>query len=269
MKHIYDRTAKYTRIGAFVGVLAYIVFIQFTETTFQDDLANHFLTAFLFFMALGTAFFFQEAANKLPSDQIDKSYFSETFPLNELNFQKDVNIIPTSFLVSNTGERLYKIAPSKDFPIVRMLTSFSFLQSGMFFPVTYTVDTMDDKQVCRFVIKNKWKFMQLKIYSYEGEHFSTAILPLFSVRNRVIVYDGENRKMFQAEAKSVYGDIDINNLEERRLATYRFGMFPYATHPAFETQAMNVHVSLARDLSYQEKLTFTALFYYWTTNSQQ
>ena len=68
------------------------------------------------------------------------------------------------------------------------------------------------------------------------------------------------------EAKSVYGDIDVHDLGGQRLATYRFGIFPYATHPAFEIQAMNVHVSLAHNLTHTEKLTFTALFYYWTAN---
>ena len=268
MKHIYERSAKYTRLSAFIGIILYIIFLQFTDTNLKEDLGDYFLVAFLFLMALGVSFFFQEAANKLPADEIDKYRYSTEFLINELNYQRDISVIPITYLVSNTGERLYKIIPSEDTPIARLFTIFELLRKGLFFPVTYCVYTMDEKLVSYFTIKNKWKFVQIKVFNAEKEHLSIAVLPLFSVKNRVIVYDPHHNKMFQAEAKSVYGDIDIDNLEGKRLATYRFGIFPYATHPAFEAQSMNIHVSLSKDLLMNEKLTFNALFFYWTTNSQ-
>jgi hypothetical protein len=268
MKHIYERSAKYTRGSAFIGVILYVIILQFTETNLKEDLGDYILAAFLFLMALGVSFFFQKAANKLPADDIDRTLYTTEFPIHELNYQRDISVIPTSYLVSNTGERLYKIAPSVDAPIARLFTIFELFRKGLFFPVTYCVHTMDEKLVSYFTIKNKWKFIQIKVFNAEKEHLSTAVLPLFSVKNRVIVYDSHNNKMFQAEAKSVYGDIDIDDLEGKRLATYRFGIFPYATHPAFEAQAMNIHVSLSKDLLMNEKLTFNALFFYWTSNSQ-
>ena len=268
MKHIYERSAKYTRLSAFIGMILYVIILKFTETNLKKDLGDYILVAFLFLMALGVSFFFQEAAKKLPADDIDRTLYTSEFPLHELNYQKDISVIPTSYLVSNTGERLYKITPCEDTPIARLFTIFDLFKQGLFFPVTYGVYTMDEKLVSYFIIKNKWKFIQIKVYNTEKEHLSTAILPLFSVKNRVIVYDQDNNKRFQAEAKSVYGDIDIDDFEGKRLAAYRFGIFPYATHPAFEAQSMNIHVSLSKDLSAQEKLTFNALFFYWTTNSQ-
>ncbi|MFJ7828067.1 hypothetical protein [Psychrobacillus sp. NPDC096623] len=132
--------------------------------------------------------------------------------------------------------------------------------------MTYQLKTMEEKLVSTFSIENKLKFMQIKVYDHNHLHLTTVVMPPMSLKNRAIIFDANNEKLLQMEAKSMYGDIDVNNLDGHRLATYRFGIFPYAAHPAFEVQYMNVHVSLAHHLTHTEKLTFTALFYYWTAH---
>ncbi|TQR18987.1 hypothetical protein [Psychrobacillus vulpis] len=267
MKHIYERTAKYTKLGSLLTLAIYLVLIIIFRDVMWNDFETNFITGFTLLILFGTSFFFQNAADKLPNEEkVDTRFYSVDFPVKELNFQRDVSIIPQSYLVSSTGERLYKISPSEDFPLIRKLSVFAILKGGMFFPITYDLKSMDGKLVCQFTIKNKLRFMQIKVNDHTKSHKSTIVLPTVSVKNRAIIFDANNEKTHQMEAKSMYGDIDINDINGKRLATYRFGMFPYATHPAFEVQAMNVHVSLAQDLSQTEKLSFVALFYYWTSN---
>ncbi|GGA44828.1 hypothetical protein [Psychrobacillus lasiicapitis] len=267
MKHIYERTAKYTKLGSLLTLVIYVALVFIFKDIMWKDFETHFMLGFSVCMLLGTSYFFQHAAEKLPDEKkTDSEYYSVDFPVNELNFQNDVSIIPQSYLVSHTGERLYKITPTENEPIKRKLTAFAIFKSGMFFPITYDVKTMDGKLVSHFTIKNKLKFMRMKVYDHTKSPISTVIMPLASLKNRAVIFDVHNEKMHEMKAKSTYGDIDVNSFEGKRLATYRFGMFPYATHPAFEAQAMNIHVSLANDLSHIEKLTFTALFYYWTAN---
>ncbi|SES40264.1 hypothetical protein [Psychrobacillus sp. OK032] len=267
MKHIYERTAKYTKLGSLLTLVIYMALVIIFKDIMWKDFETHTMIGFTVFMLLGTSYFFQQAAEKLPDEKkIDSEYYSVDFPVNELNFQNDVSLIPQSYLVSHTGERLYTITPTENHPFIRKLSAFAIFKSGLFFPITYDLKTMDGKLVSRFTIRNKFKFMEMSLYDHTKTHISTVIMPIVSVKNRAIIYDANNEKMHQMKAKSTYGDIDINSFEGKRLATYRFGMFPYATHPAFEAQAMNTHVSLAHDLSQIEKLTFTALFYCWTAN---
>ncbi|MFJ7973021.1 hypothetical protein [Psychrobacillus sp. NPDC096389] len=267
MKHIYERTAKYTKLGSFLTLVIYLVLVIIFRDVMWKDLENHFMIGFSVCMLLGTSYFFQHAAEKLPDEKkIDSEYYSIDFPVHELNYQNDVSLIPHSYLVSHTGERLYTITPTENEPLKRRLTSFAIFKSGLFFPITYDLKTMDGQIVSQFSIRNKFKFMQMSVYDQTKTLISTIVMPIASVKNRAVIFDANNEKMHEMKAKSAYGDIDVNNFEGKRLATYRFGMFPYATHPAFEAQAMNTHVLLTSDLSNIEKLTFTALFYYWTAN---
>ncbi|WP_342560065.1 hypothetical protein NSQ95_18930 [Psychrobacillus sp. FSL W7-1457] len=267
MKHIYERTAKYAKIASITVLIVYIAVILGFRETLLTDWELHISVGWTLLIFFSLTFLFQQAANKLPVEQstVTEQTPSE-FTLKELNFQSDVSIIPRSFLVSPTGERLYSISPTVEQPVIRRLNAFPLIRKGMIFPVTYDVITMDGQVVSKFTIANKLKFMEIQVFDHKQVHLSTAVLPVFSVKNRALVFDPNREKTHQMEAKSVYGDIDVNDLKGKRLATYRFGMFPYATHPAFELQGMNVHVSFAEGLSYVEKLTFTALFYYWTAN---
>ncbi|WP_144512584.1 hypothetical protein [Bacillus sp. FJAT-22090] len=265
MKHIYERTAKFAKLGSLFAFGVYVLLVIIFHNVLWEDFETHFMVGFMLFMLLGSSFYFQNAAEKLPDEQeIDSQYYSDSFPIKELNFQRDVSIIPKSYLVSNTGERLYIITPTENHPFIRKLSSFAIFKMGMFFPITYELKTMDGKLVSQFTMQNKLKFMQLKVYDHTKTHISTVALPVISVKNRAIIFGPNHEKLHQMEAKSMYGDIDVDDFNGKRLATYRFGMFPYATHPAFQIQAMNIHVSLAEDLTHAEKLTFTALFYYWT-----
>lgn len=267
MKHIYERTAKYAKIASITVLIVYVAVILSFRETLLTDWELHISIGWTLLICFSLAFLFQQAANKLPAEQntvVEQA--SSGFTLKELNFQSDISIIPRSFLVSSTGERLYSISPTVEQPVVRRLNAFPLIRKGMIIPVTYDVLTMDGQLVSKFTMANKLKYMEIQVFDHHQVHLSTAVLPVFSVKNRALVFDPNREKTHQMEAKSVYGDIDVNDFNGKRLATYRFGMFPYATHPAFELQGNNVHVSFAEGLSNVEKLTFTALFYYWTAN---
>lgn len=267
LKHIYEKTAKYTKFGSILLVGIYIVLLIVFRDGMWNDFENHFVVGLTFIIMYSSSFFFQHASEKLPEEQkVDSNYYSADFPVQELNFQRDVSLIPQTYLVSSTGERLYNINPTEEQPFRRKLSIFNVFKMGMFFPIIYQLKTMDEKLVCTFSIHNRLKFMQIKVYDHNHLHVNTIVMPLMSLKNRAIIFNANNEKLLQLEAKSMYGDIDVNDLNGHRLAAYRFGIFPYATHPAFEVQAMNVHVSLAHNLTHTERLTFAALFYYWTAN---
>ncbi|WP_419960374.1 hypothetical protein [Psychrobacillus sp. BM2] len=267
MKHIYEKTAKSLRVGSLTLIVIYIAFVILFKDDLWKDFENHLIVCFTFFILYSSSFFFQHASEKLPDEgKIDSDYYSADFPVKELNFQRDISLIPQTYLVSSTGERLYKIIPTDEQPFRRKLSTFNVFKMGMFFPITYQLKTMDEKLVCTFTIQNKLKFIQMKVHDHTQTHVTTIVMPPMSLKNRAIIFDAKNEKLLQMEAKSMYGDIDVDDLNGHRLATYRFGIFPYATHPAFEVQAMNVHVSLAHNLTHKERLTFTALFYYWTAS---
>ena len=40
-------------------------------------------------------------------------------------------------------------------------------------------------------------------------HITTIVMPLMSLKNRAIIFDANNEKLLQMEAKSIYGDIDV------------------------------------------------------------
>ena len=248
-------------VGIYIGLL--IVF----RDAMWEEVENHFAVGMTVIVLYSTSFFFQHASDKLPKEEkTDSDYYSSDFPIQELNFQRDVSLISQTYLVSSTGERLYKISPTEEQALRRKLSVLTIFKTGMFFPVTYQLLTMDEKVVSTFTIHHKLKFIQIKVHDHNNQHVTTIVMPPMSFKNKAIIFGANNEKLLQMEAKSVYGDIDVHDLEGQSLATYRFGIFPYAAHPAFEVQAMNVHVSLAHSLTHTEKLTFTALFYYWTAN---
>lgn len=267
LKHIYEKSAKYTKMASISLVGIYIVLLLVFKDVMWKDFESHFAVGFTLLILYSSSFLFQHAADKLPGEkEVDSNYYSASFPIQELNFQRDVSLIPQTYLVSGTGERLYKISPTEEQPFRRKLSTLAIFKMGMFLPITYQLTTMDEKVVSTFTIQNKLRFMNIKVLDHNRLHSTTIVMPLMTLKNRAIIFDANNDKLLQMEAKSVYGDIDVHDLDGQRLATYRFGIFPYATHPAFEVQAMNIHVSLAHNLTHTEKLTFTALFYYWTAN---
>ena len=267
MKHIYEKTAKYTKFGSILLAGIYIVLLLVFRDGMWKDFENHLAIGFTLFFLYGSSFFFQHASEKLPDEKkIDSNYYSADFPIQELNFQRDVSLIPQTYLVSGTGERLYMVTPIEEQPFRRKLSILNMFRLGMFFPITYQLITMDKKVVSTFSIYNKLKYRQIKVYDHNSLHITSIVMPPMSLKNRAIIFDANNEKLLQMEANSMYGDIDVNDLNSNWLATYRFGIFPYATHPAFEVQAVNVHVSLAHNLTHTQKLTLTALFYYWTAN---
>lgn len=269
MKYIYERTAKYMkRASLTILIISILALLLFND--FWKDTELLFIIGFTTFLLFCTSIYFRNAAEKLPEELQPFTNESEAqlFSVHELNFQKDVSFIPLTYLVSSTGERLYKIEPSSEHRIIRMLSILSVFNKGTFLPIIYQLKTVDDLVIGQFTIKNKLKYIEMKVQGHIGEKISTIVLPPISVKNRAIVYNHNDEKILQTEAKGMYGDIDIDDPNGKRLASYRFGMFPYATHPAFELQGNNVHVKLASHLSKEEKLTFTALFYYWTADQK-
>lgn len=267
MKYIYNNTAKYTKFGSILLAGIYIILLIIFRESMWREFESHFAVGFTVMILYGLSFYFHHAAEKLPDEKkVDSDYYSADFPVQELNFQRDVSLIPQTYLVSGSGERLYKISPTVEQSFRRKLSVLDIFKLGMFFPITYQLQTMDKKLVSAFSIQNKLKFMQIKVYDHHHHHVTTIVMPPMTIKNRAIIFDADNNKLLQMEAKSMYGDIDVDDLNGNRLAKYRFGIFPYAAHKAFEVQSMNVHVALSHNLTHIEKLTFTALFYYWTAN---
>ena len=90
-----------------VGI--YIVLLIVFKDVMWKDFETHFAVGFTLLILYSSSFLFQHAAEKLPEEkEVDSNYYSASFPIQELNFQQDVSLIPQTYLVSGTGSGYIK-----------------------------------------------------------------------------------------------------------------------------------------------------------------
>ena len=84
-----------------------------------------------------------------------------------------------------------------------------------------------------------------------------------AMKNRGTLYHADGTVWRQLEAKNMTGDIDVQDEEGVRTASYRFGRFPYATYPAFQSTALHEYVGFGTHISSEEKLAYIMIFFFW------
>ncbi len=184
--------------------------------------------------------------------------------IGELNLKRVPSLLPKFVHVDHNGQPLFQIQPTKG-QFRRNLLFFQLFEKGMMFPVDYDVSTMDGNVLATFRIKNNVKEYALTLKKPDGTVIGRYIQQLSksAVKNRGTLYHSDDSVWRQLEAKNMAGDIDVTDEEGNRTASYRYGLFPYATLPAFQSTAHHEHIRFGAQISTEEKLAYVMIFFFW------
>ncbi len=212
---------------------------------------------------LGAGFYFKNVHDKFVEvDAIESEWNMEG--IGELNLKRVPSILPKFVHVDHDGQPLLQIRPSEG-QLRRVFLCFPILEKGAVFPVEYDISTMDGALLATFRIQNSVKQFTLTLKKPDGTVIGTYIqhLTKSAMKNRGTLYHADGSVWRQLEANNMAGDIDILDEEGRRTASYRYGLFPYAAHPAFQSTAHHEHVSFGSHISLEEKLSYIMIFFFW------
>lgn len=263
MKDYYKKISIFSFIGGGVLTLACILFYFIWYDRFRvngDVLVELGIAALALF---GSGFYFRHAFHKLKTDDEtskDGLHFDE---VTELTLKRVPALFPKIVHVDSSGQSQFLIVPNRDW--ARPFTLFKLFEKGLIFPVSYLICDMDGTPIATFQIKNTVKQVTLSLWSVDGMLIGTYIQQLAksALVNRGILYHSDGSIWRQLEAKNMAGDIDVIDNQERMTATYRYGRFPYATHPAFVSTAHHDYVRFGSHISSEEKLAYTMIFFFW------
>lgn len=184
--------------------------------------------------------------------------------LQELIFERVPSLLPKTAIVDKHGQILFTIEPSKGNP-TRWLTFFDVFQKGLFFSIHYDIVDREGRPLAHILIKNNFKQAKLILRSPSGAVIGTYIeeFKKSALKNRGILYKADGTLWRELKAKNMSGDIDVLDDSSRLTAKYRFGIFPYPMHPAFQSQTHHEYVKLGSHISHEEKLAYTMIFFFW------
>ncbi|WP_019414203.1 hypothetical protein [Paenisporosarcina sp. TG20] len=263
MKNIYARSSTFFFR---ISIVSFIVLPIVTYLTYIDFFSNFEPLIFVGVSALfssGTGFYLKQISEKLP--EFTSINPGTAFLMNGFNFQQDVSWYSRLYLVSHEGEQLFVIEPTTKKPIARFLTVSSVISSGLIIPITYDVMTLNRSRLFSFTVKNEWKKFRVTIMDEQDNTIGVYLQPWLksAMKNKGTLFYPNHDVWRQIEAKNMTGDIDIRDEESRITASYRFGMFPYALHPAFQAIPNNVHIKLGPHISTNERKVYLGIFYFW------
>lgn len=270
MKQLYEKSAKYALwagIGFSILLLLYLVVAWIGWFHSIDLLITLGMMALSSFTG---SWFFTGASHRAEElNSTERAALLEGFQLNELIFQRAPALTPTILLVNASGQQLFTITPTERQPIQKRLSALRLFATGFIVPMTFDMHDLEGCRIASFHFENKGKKKLIYVGNEENNVIGTFELPLMknTFRHRGILLDGNGNEWRDIQAKSVAGDIDIRDEEERITASYRFGMFPYTMHPAFQAIPMNYYVRLGEQITEEERLAYVGLFLYWYLQS--
>ena len=233
MKEIYRKTSIFGFIGG-TGLILFCIlyyFIWYEGFSVNGDVL--FELGLVGVFALGSGFYFKHAYEKMVDHEVIESEF-ELENIGELILKRVPSMLPKLYHVDHNGQPMFQIQPTKE-RFTNRLLFFSSFEKGMVFPVEYDISSMDGLPLATFHIKNNVKQFTLTLKKPDGTVVGQYIQQLSksAMKNRGTLYHADGTVWRQLEAKNMTGDIDVQDEEGLRTATYRFGRFPYATYPAF------------------------------------
>lgn len=263
MKEIYRKTS----IAGFIGGTGLILFsilyyfIWYEGFSVNGDVL--FEIGIVGVFSLGAGVYFKKAYEKLLYHLVVESEW-DMENIGELNLKRVPSLLPKFVHVDHNGQPLFQIQPTKG-QFRRNLLFFQLFEKGMMFPVDYDVSTMDGNVLATFRIKNNVKEYALTLKKPDGTVIGRYIQQLSksAVKNRGTLYHSDDSVWRQLEAKNMAGDIDVTDEEGNRTASYRYGLFPYATLPAFQSTAHHEHIRFGAQISTEEKLAYVMIFFFW------
>ncbi|MHC8515267.1 hypothetical protein [Sporosarcina sp. ITBMC105] len=263
MKNIYRKLYIFSFSGGCVLAVLSVVYYFIWHDQFGVNGALLVELGIAAIAAIGSGFYFRHAFHKLKTadeTSTDVFHFEE---VTELTLKRVPALIPKIVHVDSSGQPQFMIVPNRNW--ARPFMVFKLFEKGLIFPVTYTICDMNGSPIATFRIKNTVKQVTLSLWSSEGLLIGTYIQQLAKsvLVNRGMLYGSNGSIWRQLEAKNMTGDIDVTDEQGRMTATYRYGRFPYATHPAFVSTAHHDYVRFGSHISTDEKLAYTMIFFFW------
>ncbi|MFJ7935101.1 hypothetical protein [Sporosarcina sp. NPDC096371] len=263
MKEIYRKTTIVSFISGIGATIFWVIFYFYGYEGFTvngDTLVEIGLFALI---TIGTGFYFKSAYEKLNDETISDSVLNLE-DLRELNFQRVPSLLPKMYNVDSNGNPIFTIEPAKG-RLARWLTVFTLFEKGFIIPVNYDILDRSGQRIASFTIRDNIKRYELSLRKLDGTLMNTYIqhLSKSALKNRGVLYHADGSTWREIEAKSMAGDIDVKDEGGRMTASYRFGIFPYAMNPAFVSTAHHEHVRFGAQISMDEKLAYTMIFFLW------
>ena len=265
MKEIYRKTSKVSFIGGIGAAIFGIIFYIFGYEDFSSNGDILFEAGLFALIFIGAGFYFKNAHEKL---SIETGSTGESMlnlaDLNELNLQRVPALLLKMYNVDSNGSPLFKIEPTAE-QLAKWLTFFELFQKGFIIPMHYEISDMDGQLIATFTIKNNVKRDELTLRTPNGTLLCTYIqhLSKSALKNRGVLYHADGSVWRELAAKSMAGDIDVKDEEGRMTASYRFGIFPHAMKPAFQSTAHHEYVRFGAHIASEEKLAYIMIFFLW------
>ena len=263
MKEVYQKTSFVSFIVGIGTILFFVVYYFFFYDSFSQDglvLLEIGLSGVAF---LGAGIYFKKASAKLEYIQVDSEL--DLTNMHELNIQWVPSLFPTMYNVNADGKSLFKIEPSKRKPITRMLTFLKLFSNGFIFTVTYDVLDMEEGRLASFTSWTNGNRYVLSLYDASDKKigYFEQRLTKSKLKNSGTLFHADHAVWRELKAKNIAGDIDVIGQEGETTATYRYGRFPYALHPAFQAEALHSHIRFGSHISKEEKLAYAMIFFFW------
>jgi len=215
--------------------------------------------------SIGAGFRFKSMHEKLINETFDIPVSTLNLEnLDELILKRVPSFLLKMYNVDLDGNPLFVIEPSKG-RFSKWLTFFELFEKGFFIPVFYDISDMDGQKLATITIRNDFKRDELTLKEPDGTVIATYVQQHWKakLKNRGILYHADGSVWRELEAKAIAGDIDVKDDEVLMTARYRFGIFPYAMSPVFQSTAGHEYVKLGAHISSDEKLAYTMLFFLW------
>jgi hypothetical protein len=238
-------------------------FIGYTSFVGNGDVLV--INGLIALFSIGAGFRFKSVHEKLVNKSIDIPVSTLNLEsLDELILKRIPSFLLKMYNVDSDGNPLFGIEPSKG-RLSRWLTFFELFEKGFIIPVHYDISDMHGQRLATIKIRNNIKRDELTLKKPDGTVIATYVEQLWKakLKNRGVLNHADGSFWRVLEAKAIAGDIDVKDDEGRMTARYRFGIFPYAMRPVFQSTAHHEHVQFGAHISSDEKLAYTMVFFLW------
>lgn len=258
-----------TWISGFIIGIAFAVFCILYYfigyTSFMENGDVLVINGLIAIFSIGAGFRFKTMHEKLINETIDIPVSTLNFEnLDELILKRIPSFLLKMYNVDLNGNPLFVIEPSKG-RLSKWLTFFELFEKGFFIPVYYDISDMDGQKLAIITIRNDLKRGELTLTKPDGTVIATYVQQHWKakLKNQGVLYHADGSVWRELEATAIAGDIDVKDDEGHMTARYRFGIFPYAMRPVFQSTAHHEHVQFGAYISSDEKLAYTMVFFLW------
>lgn len=249
-----------------IGLAIFCILFYFIGyTSFMENGDVLVINGIFALCSIGTGFRFKSVHEKLVNETIDISVSTLNLEnLDELILKRIPSFLFKMYNVDSDGNPLFVIEPSKG-RLSRWLTFFELFEKGFIIPVHYDILDTNGQLLATITIRSNIKRDELTLKEPDGTVMAAYVQQHWKakLKNQGVLYHADGSVWRELEAKSIAGDLDVKDDEGRLTARYRFGIFPYAMRPIFQSTAHHEHIQFGAHISSDEKLAYTMVFFLW------